>query len=819
MLFPESSRSPQALADLLMWAALVAPGIVLNKDGSLLAGWSFEGPDLDSATPEELAVQAEHVNRALLPLGGSWCLHCDALRLASSEYPVGGEFPDPITRAIDDERRSHYRRALFETRQHLFLTYFPPAETSSRLRLAFVTDPNTSRTAEHLALDAFESQVADVAGMLSAALRLQPLSDEALLTHLHTSVTGLTETVAVPAEPLDLDFLLSSQDFIGGLRPRIGDLQIGIISLVGLPLATTPGLLDALNRLPFCFRLNSRFLPFEPHAAQRVLDGYRRRWMQSRKGMSHFLKQALRPPNAAKPVDEAEDTESLRMLRDVDSARAEAISGEVRFGHYTATLVLHDQDRARLEEHLLEAATLIRNLGIPARREDVNAVDAFLGSLPGHARQNLRRPLISTRNLSHLLPVTTLHAGRATNPSRLSPPGGLPALLWTATEASTPYRFNLHATDDVGHTLVVGPTGSGKSAFLALLMASWFRYPNARVLAFDKNFSFLALTLAAQGAHYDIAAEGDQGISFCPLGRISDPAERSWATDWCELLFELNGVPMKPDLRAALAEALNLLSAQPASRPTLTDLYLKLQNLQLRSALSPYTLKDQSLAGALLDAESDELSAARLVTFEMARLMEHGPKIVVPTLLYLFRRIEARLDGAPTLIILDEGWTFLADRLFSDRIRTWLKELRKLNAAVVFGTQSLADFAASSLREVLTESTATKVFLPNPQATNESVAPLYRSLGLNPRQLAIISQARQKSDYYVSSEEGNRLFRLELGPLALAFCGAGSKENLRQIRTLAAQHENSWPLHWLQHRNLGAWAEALAPYYPGGLSS
>ncbi len=131
--------------------------------------------------------------------------------------------------------------------------------------------------------------------------------------------------------------------------------------------------------------------------------------------------------------------------------------------------------------------------------------------------------------------------------------------------------------------------------------------------------------------------------------------------------------------------------------------------------------------------------------------------------------------------------------------------------SVLFATQSLADFAATALAQVLVESTETKVFLPNPQAANEAVAPLYRSLGLNPRQLALIAGARPKSDYYVSCSEGNRLMRLELGPLALSFCGAGSRQELARVRELAAAHGRLWPSAWLQSRNLTTWAETLRP--------
>ncbi|HEX4960899.1 MAG TPA: transporter, partial [Thermoanaerobaculia bacterium] len=539
---------------------------------------------------------------------------------------------------------------------------------------------------------------------------------------------------------------------------------------------------------------------------------YRLRWIQSRRGLRYFSE--LSSPEARRAPEAVQDHDSLNMLRDVDEVRAEVASGATRLGFYSAVLVLHDESPERLAENARDLARQVRNLNIPVREEEINALDAFFGSLPGHLRPNLRRPLVTTRNLAHLLPVTSVWPGRAENPSRFAPPGGYPALLWTETVGATPFRLNLHA-DDVGHTLVVGPTGSGKSAMVAYLMASWFRYPGAKVVAFDKGLSYLALTLAAGGAHFPLADESGS-IAFCPLAGIDDPIERSWAAEWLETLYHLAGIDLTPSHRRTLAEALDLVAGQGAQR-TLTNLWFKLQDPDLRTALLPYTIQSGAVGGALLDAEADRLGEARFLCFEMSHLMELGPKSVVPTLLYLFHRIQQRLDGSPTLLVLDEAWTYLSDPLFSAQLRQWLKELRKANACVLFATQSLADLAESSLREVLYESCPTKLFLPNPQATNESTSPLYRALGLNSRQLQIIATAAPKADYYVTAPEGNRLFRLKLPPVALALCGAGSKEELAAIRLLARELGPAWPAAWLTTRNLPTWASRLQAAYERNL--
>src|SRR5947209_7215821 len=810
MLIQEFSRRAQSVQDLMLWAALVAPGVVLNKDGSLLAGWSYQGPDLNSATAEELLALAQQANRVLLGLDESWILHCDVLRSKAPAQPDTDVFQHPITHAIDRERRSQNAATLYQTQSVLLLTYLPASDRASSLKSLFVSgsDPKQRSDQDDRHLSELEDKLAQIEQGLSHILRLKRLSDERLFTHLHSILTGLVHPVQVPSIPCLLDGLLCSQDLAGVLTPQIGDQYIAVVSSTGLPRATTPGLLDQVTQLPFPLRFNTRFLPLSFAEADRVLASYRRAWMRKRRGLRWLFAGLLGNPATHDDQDVSVDHDSAAMMADVDLAGAELSAQSVRFGYLTTTIVLHHEEPKELASRARAVAALIQALGIPARIERDNTLDAFLGSIAPASANNVRRPLIHTRNLADLLPSPSIWQGRAVNPSPYSPPGGCPALLWTSTEGSTAFCFNLHAASDVGHSLILGPTGTGKSTIVALLMAQWFRYQGARVIAFDKGGSFLPLTYALGGAHYDLAAQ-DSELSLGPLAGVEALPERSECQEWLEDLFELNKVEVNPTRRIAIANALALLASQKDR--TLRNFRLKVQDQELRDALLPYTTAG-SVGATLLDAPADNLGEASLLTFEMARLMEHGSRFVVPTLLYLFRRLRQRFTtGAPTLLVLDEGWTFLDHEKFAQRIRLWLKELRKYNVSVLFAPQSLADFAATALAQVLVESTETKIFLPNPQAANEAVAPLYRSLGLNPRQLALIATARPKSDYYVACSEGNRLMRLTLGPLALSFCGAGSRQALAKVRELALAHGRLWPAVWLQRRSLPTWAELLRP--------
>ena len=783
----------------------MAPGVVLNKDGSWLAGWTYRGPDVDSATDEELAVLAKHLNAAFLPLGGDWALYVDAVRSPAAGYPAAGAFSDPVTALIDEERREQYgsRHSNFETQYRLVVSHLPPQETAARALRWFIEGEEDRPFDWDEQLRLFSSRLEDLEDLLSARLKVERLGSSGLLSHLHYCLTGIDQQLRVTDPPCYLDVLLSSQDFVGGFAPKIGLHHVACVGITGFPVHSQPAMLDFLNRLALPYRFSSRWLPLEAEAAARHIRRFRMKWWQKRRGLAGLVSEILQPSGREK--QRFPNRDAVEMAEDADDAMTEVASHQVGYGYYTPVLVLMGEDRGELDEAVRRVLKELRNHGYGARLEEVNAIEAFLGSLPGHAYPNVRRPLISTRNLADLLPVTSVWAGLATNPCPFFPEGS-PALLWAATSGSTPFRLNLHVSD-VGHTLVIGPTGAGKSTLLGLIEAQWFRYAQAQVFVFDKGYSAMPLVKAAGGDHYAIAGERDQELCFYPLAGIDEAIERAWAAEWLETLFDLQGLSVTPAHRGAIDAALRMLAGSPSR--TLTDLEIRLQDEALREALRPYTLKGN--LGSLLDAEADGLTGGRFQVFEMSHLMELREKVVVPVLLYLFHRIEQRLDGRPTLLVIDEAWTFLMHGLFSERIQTWLKELRKKNAAVVFSTQSLADIERSEKRYVIYESCPTKIFLPNPEATTAHVSSLYREIGLNDREIEAVASAVAKRDYYYTSTSGRRLIDLTLGPLALSFVGASDKDSLRRIDELAAGNPGTWPRIWLEERGLAGWAGRLTP--------
>jgi len=792
----EFRSEPKGFPDLLNYYALVGEGVLFNKDGSLLAAWWYAGPDMESATPNEMAVLSAQINGALRDLGNGWMIQADAIRKPAPGYPAAGAFPDATTRLIDDERRRVYEggEATFESLYALTVTYLPPAEIQNRLGALFIESDKSQRAPNwETVLRHFERALGQLEDALSDRLSIRRMDSPDLLSFLCSCASGLMQPVRVPRPPVDLDAIIGSQDLVGGFEPRVGRTWIHPIAIAGFPGESFPGILDFLNRLSIAYRWSNRFIPVDPMTAEQKLKVIRRNWFQKRYGLSGLLREAMQLGGQTFANQDA-----VVMAEDADAAVAEAASMAVRFGHYTSLILLFHEDRDELESHGRIIQRELQHHGFKTRIETINALEAFLGALPGHGFRNVRRPLMHTLNYADLIPTTAIFPGLETNPCPFYPPSSSP-LFYANTAGATPFRFQLHVSD-VGHTLVIGPTGAGKSTLIGLMAAQFLRYPGAQVFAFDKGYSSFALCNAVGGEHYDIAGDAARDLAFCPLADIDQPGVRVWASEWIEGLLRLQSIEPTPARRREIHAALERLRESPER--TLTHFASTVQDEDVRAGLRHYTL--EGAMGELLDAEHDGLRDSRFQVFEVEHLMSKGEQNAVPVLLYLFHQIERRLRGEPSLLILEEAWLLLNHPVFATKIEEWLRVLRKRNCAVVFVSQSLTEVYNSPQRDLLLESCPTKVFLPNPEARNTQTGQLYRRLGLNETQVELIAHATPKRHYYYASPLGRRMLDLALGPETLSFIGISGSEEIERIRKLREQYRGAWPAVWLEQRGLDA---------------
>ncbi|MGY3362801.1 type IV secretory pathway VirB4 component [Bradyrhizobium sp. GM0.4] len=404
----EYRNRPNSLADFLPWAALVEKGVVLNKDGAFQRTARFRGPDLDSATPAELVGVTARLNNALRRLGSGWAIFVEAQRITAQTYPHN-TFPDAASALVDLERRDAFEEAgaHFESRYFVTFVWLPPAEDASRIEGWLYEGRAQSGVDPHELLRGFVDRTNRVLQLVEGFMpEVAWLDDGETLTYLHSTISTRQQRVRVPETPMHLDALLADEPLAGGLEPRLGRHHLRTLTVVGFPTATHPGILDELNRLAFPYRWSTRAVLLDKTEAVQLLTKIRRQWFAKRKSIAAIVKEVM--TNEASTLV---DSDAANKAADADLALQELGTDDVGQAYITATVTVWDEDSGLAAEKLRLVEKVIQGRDFTCMPEGVNALEAWLGSLPGHAYANVRQPPLSTLNLAHLIPLSAVWAG------------------------------------------------------------------------------------------------------------------------------------------------------------------------------------------------------------------------------------------------------------------------------------------------------------------------------------------------------------------------------------------------------------------------
>jgi type IV secretion system protein VirB4 len=515
----------------------------------------------------------------------------------------------------------------------LTFLFLPPAEEATRVEaLLYEGRTREEGTDAHEILKGFIDRTDRVLQLVEGFVpEAAWLTDTGTLTYLHSCISTKRHRVRVPEVPMYLDAILADEPLIGGLEPRLGKAYLRTLTVMGFPSVTHPGLLDELNRLAFPYRWSTRAIALDKTDAAKVLTRIRRQWFAKRKSIVAILKEVMTNESSA-----LLDTDAHNKAMDADAALQELGSDAIGEAYVTATVTVWDEDARVADEKLRLVEKVIQGRDFTCIAESVNAVEAWLGSLPGHVYANVRQPPVSTLNLAHMMPLSAVWAGPERNDHLAGPP-----LLFAKTEGATPFRLSLHV-GDVGHTLVIGPTGAGKSVLLALMALQFRRYPRAQVFAFDFGGSIRAAALAMGGDWHDLGGALSEDtldpVALQPLAAIDDAGERAWAAEWVAAIMVREGLTVTPEAKEHLWSALTSLASAPVGERTLTGLSVLLQSGALKRALQPYCVGGPW--GRLLDAEAERLGERHVQAFETEGLIGAGAAPAV--LAYLFHRVEGR---------------------------------------------------------------------------------------------------------------------------------------------------------------------------------
>ena len=784
----------------LPWARIIpgSPTIVLNKDGSIQTTFNYRGPDLDSAIKEQLSVITQKLNAAFMSLDTGWVMFFESQRVPSTDYPTDSYFPDPITKIMDDERKEFFSGgdSHFESDYYATLYWMPPNDHEGRLRSFVVEGKKQKGLTEDDYLVAFRTVVEEVyKAFFACQIPCEILSADEMVSYLYSKISMHRRKLKLPKHPLLLDQFLCDSALSGGLEPRLGSKHMRVITIIGYMDNTIFGIFDNLNLQNFSYRWISRYYCLGKLDALNEVNKKTREWKAKFKGVMDMVREFASGQEDNNNINQT----AVTKYQQAKTAETWIESDITSYGYYTSCIVVLADSPDEADVRAKAVVQTINNIGFKAKIEDLNSVDAWMGTLPGNVGRNVRRHLVSCTNLIHMMPLSTIWAGASRNKHLDGPP-----LLYTQTSGNTPFRLSLHV-GDVGHTLVVGPTGAGKSVFLNMVEASFRKYKDARVFVFDKGASNYVLTRGVGGTFFDLGNEESGALSFQPLAMIDNDKERQWALEWiCDYVRQEN-LEITPERKQLIWDALEAVATSYVGENKrlrrMTNLVNAIQSEELKKALAP--LCSGGPYGRIFDSDVDNLQLGSWQTFEMEKLM-NTPQIVGTTLMYIFHRIEQSLKGEPTIIVLDECWVFFDNEQFAAKIREWLKVLRKANASVIFATQSITDIVNSPIFHTVLDSCYSRIFLPNNDALEEKTKENYGLFGLNRRQIEIIASATKKLHYYYVSSYGSRLFQLALDacPVSLAYVAVNTEGVIAAKEIFREYGAEGFNRRWLIRSNI-----------------
>jgi type IV secretion system protein VirB4 len=754
----QASREKPAGAH-LPFARHIDDVTVETRDGLLMQTIRLGGLLFETADTEELNYRSELRDATLKAIGSSrFALYHHVVR-RSAETTLEAHFADDFSRSLDQRWRERLAsRELYVN--DLFLT--------------LVRRPARGRSGMFDRLrDLVQSTTTDRAAAVAAEKRALDAASDALIAALSSydprRLTLYERDGGLHSEPLEFLSYLYNAEMRPALLP-FGDLghhlpfrrisfgqdafELGpagasaskfgaIVSIKDYPGQTLPGMFDELYRMPFEMTVSQSFAFVE-------------------------RAEALGRMNLALRRMRSTEDEALSLRDELAQAKNDVAAGHAGFGEHHTAIAIHAASLDTLDSHVAEVVAVLADLGIVAVREDIALEPAFWAQFPGNFKYIARKGLVSTRNFAGLASLHNFPVGRSHGNH-----WGQAVTLFETTAAG-PYFFSFHH-GDLGNFTVIGPSGSGKTVVLNFLIAQARKFA-PRVVFFDKDRG-AELFIRAIGGQYDRLSAGLQS-GLNPLQIDDNPLNRQFLLEWLTMLAGgANG-----DEAETIKDAIDANFLQPLGHRRLRHLVELFRGGQrphsgdLYARMRPWWGEGER--AWLFDNPEDltDLSAAT-VGFDMTAILD-DPTVRTPALLYLFHRVEERLDGTPAIIVIDEGWKALDDDVFVRRIKDWEKTIRKRNGIVGFATQSAQDALESRIASAIIEQAATQIFMINPKARPQDYID---GFGLSPHEFELVRTLPDSSHCFLIKHGNDSVVaRLNLsGEADLLTILSGREETVR----------------------------------------
>jgi type IV secretion system protein VirB4 len=753
-----------SLAEYIPFAALAAEGIVLCKDGSFLHTYKVTPYDLsyqDSGVASLYARNISDIFRSICEYPYIIYADCHVSESRALNRYCDEQAPGPA-KALEKHRSDLL--PFFQADIYITVLLKTPQQTFSLGNIIFGTGEKADdKYVLKSALEEFKKNIVEIENMLRGAYRLvKPLGNDELLTYLHSTFSDSGHPVTAPEKNFFyLDYFLAD----GFLKPDViskyNDSYIATLSIHLWPSKTSAAFLSHLISFPMAFRIISSFEFITREKAKQRIKSDRTTHFRKRKGVGQIAMDT-----ATRTSSELEDTDMLALTSDASLALSQISDGYTTFGFLSCTVILMNKDYAALQHNVEVMRSFIQNDHFICKSETLNNPLAYLGGVPGNYMVNPKKFTVSTQNLAHFFPLSEPWEGNGYDEHLYELYKTLYDIDITAPFLNTytsygrrPFNLNLNYKE-CGHTLLVGPTGMGKSIALNTLALAALKYPRSQVISFDKGASCKNVCLKSGGIFLEFN-DTSESLKLNPFFDIGSTDKIAQISNLLISYLKAKEIHLAPSDEQKIYEAVESVSTMPVESRGFETFIHAVQNSDVRLAFQSFTEGEHA---NLFRNGEDAIQYSRWIAFEMEWLMTNKPGEMVEFVLnYLFIVINRFLDGNFKFIPLDEAWVYIKNKTFcviiEDILRTW----RKKHAYAVLTTQNVNDAFNSPIYSTILNACFTRILTPNPRASKAENYKFYKDLDMSDSDMYVLeSIAQPNKDYFFINPQGKQLFDLNL---------------------------------------------------------
>jgi type IV secretion system protein TrbE len=822
-LLQQPRRSASSLSELAPWFGILPPGnLVLCNDGSLLAGFEFEGMSFDGVEDEVLNGQIDLLQRSLRGMSDRVTLWSVLERRFMTEYEVAN-YISPVARRIDEAWGEKVCRTPHARLTHLvFIGFRMGAKTDAffegvkheleqpggniikalyrTIKRQVSTVGTVASVRGHLMEMAaeFEKLLSSFESITGPQLGFQRLEGESFLGALYSRLNlasppgplRVPEGLSYLAQAIAADTLVRQNDlfeFRGPARKRF----VAGLSTVGMPAVNSSHHIDQLLKQNCEFAVCQMFQFLDTEVAQTTIQKAEMHYRMEVKSLPTRVAEKL----LGKELDKV-NTGNLRLAEDAQEALADLTSTDIAYGYYAMTILAYGDTAIEANHAADQISAAFRANSYSVTREVNGLMPAFLTTLPGNTKTALRKYLASSANVADLIPLRGVRFGDPYHEFFSGVLGRhVPSMIQFMTAFGVPYHFNTHQMD-LGHAAIIGGSGAGKTTLMHLAVSMFQKYYPANTFMFDKDYSMMLITKLLGGQHIDIATREGKRVGMNPVRRMLQNGDELPLRRWLEVLITA-GSPDQPlsgqeneELYAAIAKVKTLGEAHWRLGSIYTQ--IKGANKGLAIRLAPYVDRsddefDISQRGAFsdfFDNEEDAFELSSIVGVETGKLLEL-PQVASPFMDYAFYCIEQKLDGrTPTMIYVEEAWYMLSNPVFAAKMDDWLRTFRKKKAFLVFATQALDEISKMQSVGAFIANVPTRIFLPSINSSVMANAHLYEAIfSFNEKQLDLLNKAIPKRDYMIVKANETTLVSADMPKIIIKINDATSREDMRDKAT------------------------------------